>query len=259
MKNIFNLFIVISCLSLNIYNQYSNKNIYTSKKNEAENIEKGFVIMELFTSQGCSSCPPADKILEKYVEENNPNIIPLAFHVDYWNYIGWKDPFSKSVFSDRQRVYNQNLNSSTYTPQLIINGKQQLVGSKESNIKKLVEDELKLTKNSTLSINTVEVANNEIKISYNIDNLKLSRFVNIALVKKKETTSIKRGENSGLTQTNYNIVTDFIVKDSKKSNTEAKFTFSNSYKPEDYFIVIYSQKEIGGEITGFSKAEIDKL
>jgi len=259
MKNILNLFIVISCLSLNICSQYSNKNTYTSKKSKVKSVEKGFVIMELFTSQGCSSCPPADKVLEKYVKENNSNIIPLAFHVDYWNYIGWKDPFSKSAFSDRQRIYNQNLHSSTYTPQLIINGKQQLVGSKESNIKKLVEDELKLTKNSTLTINTVKAANNEVKINYSIDNLKLSNFVNIALVKKKETTSIKRGENSGLTQTNYNIVTDFIVKDSKKSNTEVKFTFNDSYKPEDYFIVIYSQKEIGGEITGFSKAEIDKL
>src|SRR3954469_1853353 len=66
---------------------------------------KGIVIMELFTSQGCSSCPPADALLGKYALMKNDNIIPLAFHVDYWNRLGWKDPFSDPKYSQRQRDY----------------------------------------------------------------------------------------------------------------------------------------------------------
>jgi len=80
-------------------------------------VTNGFAVMELFTSQGCSSCPPADELLGKYAAQNNSNIIPLSFHVDYWNRLGWKDSFSTGEYSQRQRQYAQLFsNSSVYTP-----------------------------------------------------------------------------------------------------------------------------------------------
>ena len=78
-------------------------------------------VVELFTSQGCSSCPPADKILGDFSDRNG--VITLAWHVDYWDYLGWKDTFSSSSFTKRQRNYSNTLGtSSVYTPQIIVNG-----------------------------------------------------------------------------------------------------------------------------------------
>ena len=78
-------------------------------------------VVELFTSQGCSSCPPADKILADFTNRNG--VITLAWHVDYWDYLGWKDTFSSNAFTKRQRNYSNSLGtSSVYTPQIIVNG-----------------------------------------------------------------------------------------------------------------------------------------
>src|SRR5579872_5297720 len=91
------------------------------------------VVIELFTSQGCSSCPAADKNLAELIEEAEKKGLPvygLSFHVDYWNYIGWKDPYSRSEYTARQREYSSFLNSETvYTPQMIVNGEVEFVGS----------------------------------------------------------------------------------------------------------------------------------
>src|SRR5258706_7835451 len=91
------------------------------------------VVIELFTSQGCSSCPAADKNLAEIIEDAEKNGQPvygLSFHVDYWNYIGWKDPYSNPGYTARQHQYAQKLNSeSVYTPQMIVNGEIEFVGS----------------------------------------------------------------------------------------------------------------------------------
>lgn len=97
----------------------------------------GPVIVELFTSQGCSSCPPADRLLSKL--QQNPRlagkVIPLSFHVDYWNYIGWTDPFSSPRWSERQRAYGRAFRSNRiYTPQLVVNGQSECVGSNEAEV-----------------------------------------------------------------------------------------------------------------------------
>ena len=96
---------------------------------------KGFVVMELFTSQGCSSCPAADEILGNYAKTNDGNIFPISFHVDYWNRLGWVDSFSNPAYTLRQNEYASKFNlESIYTPQLIINGQKELVGSDDEKI-----------------------------------------------------------------------------------------------------------------------------
>lgn len=91
----------------------------------------GPIVLELFTSQGCSSCPPADELLGELAKA--PDVIALAYHVDYWNYIGWEDPFSSKEMSDRQRRYGHAMKLRTiYTPQLVIDGEADLVGSRRS-------------------------------------------------------------------------------------------------------------------------------
>src|SRR5258705_6023536 len=93
---------------------------------------KSFALLELFTSEGCSSCPSADRLLPQLATIDS-NIITLSFHVDYWNDLGWEDKFSNAEFTNRQREYGQQLHlESIYTPQLIINGEYELVGSNRS-------------------------------------------------------------------------------------------------------------------------------
>ncbi|HEX2254360.1 MAG TPA: DUF1223 domain-containing protein, partial [Thermoanaerobaculia bacterium] len=103
----------------------------------AGSAEGGAVLVELFTSQGCSSCPPADELLRRLAAEPAlaGRVVPLAFHVDYWDWIGWRDPFSDERWSDRQRRYAHALGAeSVYTPMLVIAGRQHVVGSNRGKV-----------------------------------------------------------------------------------------------------------------------------
>jgi len=106
---------------------------------------QGPVVVELFTSQGCSSCPPADRLLSRL--KRDPGlagaVIPLAFHVDYWNHLGWSDPFSSPLWSLRQQDYAHAFRSNRiYTPQLVINGRTECVGSEESTVMRRIREAL---------------------------------------------------------------------------------------------------------------------
>ena len=91
------------------------------------------VVVELYTSQGCSSCPPADAFLHDLAKRDD--VIALALHVDYWDYIGWKDSFAKPEYTDRQHAYAHAANATTvYTPQMVINGKDHVIGSRPMEV-----------------------------------------------------------------------------------------------------------------------------
>jgi hypothetical protein len=96
-------------------------------------------VVELFTSQGCSSCPPADRLLSKLARDPKygEKVIPLSFHVDYWNQIGWKDPYSSSRWSQRQQLYAAKTfhTNRIYTPQVVVNGRAECVGNQEGVVR----------------------------------------------------------------------------------------------------------------------------
>ena len=96
------------------------------------------VVVELFTSQGCSSCPPADAMLHKLAERDD--VIALALHVDYWDYIGWKDEFAVPAYTKRQRGYARtNGRRMIYTPQMVINGQDDVIGAKPMDVSDLIQ------------------------------------------------------------------------------------------------------------------------
>jgi hypothetical protein len=92
----------------------------------------GPAVLELFTSQGCSSCPPADALLGELARQ--PGVIALAWHVDYWNNLGWKDPYARPQWTERQRAYARLLRDEVYTPALVINGAAMVVGSDRPSV-----------------------------------------------------------------------------------------------------------------------------
>lgn len=100
-------------------------------------VDRGPILVELFTSQGCSSCPPADRLLSRLSDD--AEVIPLAFHVDYWDYIGWKDPFSTKAWSKRQEDYARSMKTGRlYTPQLVVDGREHCVGSRPDDVEDLL-------------------------------------------------------------------------------------------------------------------------
>ncbi|MFP5480869.1 MAG: DUF1223 domain-containing protein [Alphaproteobacteria bacterium] len=164
------------------------------------------VVVELYTSQGCSSCPPADEFVAMLA--SNPQILPLALHVDYWDYIGWADKFAHPKFTDRQRAYAKAVGSRTiYTPQLIIGGQDRIEGFAPEETAERLRDHL--AKGSNVHL-TVSREGDSLVIRAEADP-PLTEPVRVHLVRYKpeETVTIERGENAGKTITYTNIVTSW--------------------------------------------------
>ena len=219
-----------------------------SKANIVNPAADGFVVMELFTSQGCSSCPAADAVLQTYAEKNDEHIIPLAFHVDYWNRLGWIDSLSKSDYSDRQRDYAEKLNSQTYTPQLVINGQQQFVGSDRSEIALAVNKYLKSKATLKITVADMNLANSKAAVTYNIEGDILNMNINAALVQKSVITQIKGGENQGVKLNNFNVVRDFKtgLLSNQSGSISLKLPAGNSF--DNYMVVLFIQDKNNGSI-----------
>lgn len=185
----------------------------TINKNHTIATEKnGFSVLELFTSEGCSSCPAADKAVANILSKNTKNVYILSYHVDYWNRLGWKDVFSKAEFSARQQKYAAHFSSEgVYTPQVIVNGTTEFVGSDESKINNTIAGSLQKDAGSDVSISTSKKSNT-ITISFDIKEQDRV-LLNIALVQPEATTDVKRGENGGRMLHHVNIVREFKTVD----------------------------------------------
>jgi hypothetical protein len=161
-------------------------------------------VVELFTSQGCSSCPPADALLGELAQREG--VLALSFHVDYWNYIGWKDPFSSPRMTARQRGYMPALGQRyVYTPQMVIDGRYQEVGSNAAVIKRLVE-RLAGSKSPKLGISLVAEEGNRATLRLPARPYSGEAAVWLIAFDDKHTTKIGRGENAGRTLSYFHVV-----------------------------------------------------
>ena len=235
---------------------YTNSSAANKKKEKTVNSNEaaGFVVMELFTSQGCSSCPAADEISGMYALENDEHIIPLAFHVDYWNRLGWIDSFSNSLYSRRQSEYAERFAlESIYTPQLIINGKKQLVGSDKNNIATITSEFLKEKSPVIIKLTAIKTAENKVEVNYTLNKILPHSAINAALVQRNVITQIKAGENRGLKLNNYNVVRDF--KTMQLTNAEGNFILQlpRGSSSANYQVVLFVQENSSGIIQGAVK------
>lgn len=170
--------------------------------------QSNMVVVELYTSQGCSSCPPADALLDKITERDD--VIPLALHVDYWDYIGWKDNFGSPEYSARQKSYARyNGHRTVYTPQMIINGTDQLIGHKPMELVDLINQ--KSSKATPVSLNLTRNGDHVTILAEASKAPKKPMLVQLVRYKPSETVDITRGENAGRSLHYSNIVTDWQV------------------------------------------------
>jgi hypothetical protein len=166
----------------------------------AKSGENTVPLLELYTSEGCSSCPPADKWLS-HLTTDYSKFTPLAFHVDYWDYIGWKDQFSKAEYSDRQRKTAAFGGAGfVYTPQFVFNGRD-FKGWDNSRLKSAINQTQQLASRANLTLNTVNEADGSITLIANAESLnpKVTKNADVlvALYENGLITQVKAGENNG--------------------------------------------------------------
>lgn len=173
----------------------------------------GFAVVELFTSEGCSSCPPADALIAQVQREDKDlPVYILAFHVDYWDRLGWKDAFSDAAYSDRQRRYAAWLNlSSIYTPQVVVNGQQEFVGSESGALHAAIRRGLDQQGNVRLALTGLKLDGGRLAWQCRAEGLDTHEHVAVvvALVAHSAVTAVKAGENRGRTLAHVQIVRQF--------------------------------------------------
>jgi hypothetical protein len=209
--------------------------------------------VELFTSQGCSSCPPADFQLGKLA--TRPDIVALSFHVNYWDYIGWKDRFASEESTERQRIYARTLKQRyVYTPEMVVDGRVHEPGVKESGIEGLLADvrrqssqrttpELKRTADGALSIRLAAA--------------KLAQPADIIVLAydRRHSTPVERGENSGRRLENFNVVRHFKVV-GRWNGPSQQWTVPADRVQPDQGIAVLVQQADQGPVLGANKLEL---
>ncbi len=215
------------------------------------------VVLELFTSEGCSSCPPADNLLGQ-LASLDAAVIPLSFHVDYWNRLGWKDPFSSAEFSDRQRVYGQLFkNDGVYTPQLVVNGEYEMVGSDRRKAEAAIKKALKENSSIQLTVENLIRDGSKIKITSHAEGELNKQTLEVALIQKSATMDIKAGENRGAKLSHTNVVRNFKSQALNETN-ETTFTFPEGLANSNWEIILFTRNKSDLKITGafvYSPAE----
>ena len=156
------------------------------------------MVVELFTSEGCSSCPSADAALRE-LERTQPvpgvEIIALGQHVDYWNRLGWKDPFSSAQFTQRQRWYAEGFNAGSYTPQAVVNDRYEFVGSQKNTLARTVAQAAQMPR-ATVSLARAANGTLQVRVSNLPTGIKAAT-VELALTETGLSSQVGRGENSG--------------------------------------------------------------
>lgn len=189
-------------------------NILNAQVAKTENT--GFALVELFTSQGCSRCPAAEKVLSEAVADaakNNKPVYALSYHVDYWNKYGWKDPYSSMRFTRRQSNYvSATASDEVYTPQVYVNGNEGFVGSDSKRLNAEIEKGIKTTPKQTLQVTKSNVvAIDTLVLNYTVTKSDANYTLVVAVVEKSVTTKVGKGENIGKTLTQDNIVRLFDI------------------------------------------------
>ena len=214
------------------------------------NPSRGFSVVELYTSQGCSSCPPADRVLGEL--SSMPNVIALAFHVDYWDSIGWRDRYSIPNAVERQRGYVETLGlSSAFTPQAVVDGRSSFVGSDKRQILDALADPIGETVPVKLTVSdgvlTVEVPERP-------DHKPHQVFV--AAYLPQATTPVGRGENSGRTLQEFNIVRQFRSIGTWSGHAAVFRSSVESFPADATRVAVLLQRDRQGPIAGSAATEL---
>lgn len=228
------------------------------------------VVVELFTSEGCSSCPPADALLAR-MDETQPvegaEVIALAQHVDYWNYLGWSDPFSSHEFSERQGAYSQAFGQDgVYTPQMVVDGRAEFPGSNSGTAFKEIERAAREPKAEVLLTRADAQANADapVRLSLRVEKLpKLSdgdaAEVLLAITEGGLSSDVSRGENTGRKLKHVGVVrrlTKLGEFSAGAFSADTDVTFDKGWRRENLRAVVFIQERASRRVVGASSVKL---
>jgi hypothetical protein len=221
------------------------------------------VLVELFTSEGCSSCPPADALLQE-LDATQPvagaQLVVLSEHVDYWNYIGWKDPYSSSVFSRRQSEYASRFHlGSVYTPQMVVDGQSEFVGNDSRQASRAIEQARLRQKVSAQISDVMFQAPGSIQARIKVDALPESLRagsgeVYLVVALNQAESQVLRGENEGRRLRHVAVVQSIArvgtVTKSKGYSGLASARLKSTVGPGNLRVVVFVQEPGSGRVLG---------
>jgi hypothetical protein len=231
-----------------------------AEKNSAELKDGGVAVVELFTSEGCSSCPPAEAVLGELsaeAEKSGRPIFALAFHVDYWNHLGWSDPFSSAQYSQRQADYSRAFGlDGVYTPQMVVNGKTQFVGSDRKAADAAIAQGLRRPAAATIQVSMATGADGRDVVRYVVSGGEAGAVVNVAVVERGLSSKVERGENAGRTLRDTNVVrwfkTETLARDGKG---EAALPKADADEKKQMMVAVYLQRRTDMEVLGAGRCD----
>ncbi len=205
------------------------------------------VLVELFTSEGCSSCPPADRLLQE-LDSKQPiagaQLIVLSEHVTYWNSDGWKDPFSSQDITDRQNAYGKQFKlASVYTPQMVVDGESQFTGSDERSLRESVE---KARAERTIPVKISSTIDSPGKLKARVDASEGSGTVYLVLALNHAESQVLRGENGGHRLSHVAVVQSFEqignLKKGKEFSRDVEIKIPRGVDPANLRVVAFVQQ-----------------
>lgn len=211
----------------------------------------GFAVVELFTSEGCSSCPPAENLvnrLEPMYDSLNEPVYFVNYHVDYWNSKSWTDPFSNASYSDRQRWYAGLLKSGdVYTPQTRVNGGEDFVGSLESKSESGIDAGLNEKPGATIGLKTDKDDKENLVVQYHLGGDFKNAKLNFAVSQLNLTSQVKGGENKNRTLHYYSAVRKFYT---VRADSSGNYSISNDVFQDGpkYKLLAFLQDTTSGKI-----------
>lgn len=216
-------------------------------------------VVELFTSEGCSSCPPADALLREINLKQTASgqlIVGISEHVTYWNSLGWKDPFSSPVFTERQTVYSSRFSlEGPYTPQMVLNGREQFVGSDTGALERALRDD---ARRGHLSINVLSFSRSsgglDVKFSL-AGEVRRPLDIIAVLTDDADRSNVLRGENGGRTLQHVSVARLLTRIATVRSDVEESvhIQFSEGFQPgtaSGHHLVLFAQEQHQGAIDG---------
>ncbi len=241
--------------STNIPEKTTNSIAHNAPEKVPLSNNKGVAVLELFTSEGCSSCPSADDVLRDLAKDSN--VMAMSFHVTYWNRLGWTDSFSQKIFDERQYKYGEKFKANgVYTPQAVINGSVEMVGSRRNDVSKAVKLALEMPSKVQISLKTT-VKDGDIDVHYVLTgDVPKDAVLQFALVESGFATRVKRGENGGQTLKHDNVVRDFEAK--KTVYTEGSYLVVplSGWNVKNCSVVVFLQEKGLGRVVGAAKIKL---
>lgn len=227
------------------------------------------VVVELFTSEGCSSCPPADALLKELSEQqqlDGVQIVALEEHVDYWNHLGWRDPYSAAEFSQRQNDYARLFRTDgAYTPQMVVDGQQELLGSRGREAKEAIRNAAGQPKAEIILLSGGNTAPGKLAFEVRIKNLNGisvhgTTELWMAVTEKGLQTDVKAGENSGETLKHAPVVRSLrkidTIRDAAGYSRQTQAALDPGWRKENLAIVVFLTEKDSGKIIGAAAAPL---